>query len=175
MPIYARKPESNFKPAPEGLYQAVCCDVWEPFEEESPFSGKMVDKTRIVWQLEEINPDNGRPYEVSQIYTLSLHSKANLTKHLEAWRGRRFSKEELKEFDLEKLIGVNCQLQIIHNAKEGGEVYANVQAIVPVGKAMTKLRVSEGYVRRKDRSMDGKRHEDHDHAAASAGDDEVPF
>lgn len=174
MAIMARRPQSSFRPPPEGLYQAVCCDVWDPWVDESPFQdGKMVDKTRIVWQLDLSNEDNGRPYEVSQIYTLSLHDKANLTKHLEAWRGRKFTKEEKEGFDLEKLLGANCQIQVVHNVKEGGEVYANVQAIVPIGKGMAKIRVSEGFVRKRDRQAKGEAHEE---PSGAAGDDsEVPF
>jgi len=173
MPIYARKPESNFKPAPEGLHQAVCCDVWDPYEAESGFeAGKMVTKTRIVWQLEVVDEEHGRPYEVSQIYTLSLSEKANLRKMLEAWRGRKFSTEELKGFDLEKLIGANGQVQVVHNAKEGGDVYANVQAVVPIGKNMTKLTVTDGYVRHRDRVSNPQQAQP---TEAAAGDEDLPF
>jgi len=156
MPIIARKNETQYRPAPEGLYQAVCCDVWEPYESEDHFNpGQVVTQTRIVWQLDEVNPDTDRRFEVSQIYRLSLHEKSKLCQHLEAWRGRKFTSEEKRGFDLEKLIGVNCQLQIVHNVKDGGDTYANVQAIVPVGKGMTQLRVSDGYTRKKDRDASG--------------------
>ena len=172
MPIYAREPESKFKPAPEGLHQAVCCDVWEPWTETSPFHGGLVDKTRIVWQIDSEDPENRKRYEVSLIYTLSLHEKAKLCQHLEGWRGKKFTPEEKRGFDVEKLIGVNCQLQVVHNINDDGKTFANVQAVVPLGKGMAKISVSADFVRRKDRSAS----QDAVTAGAHHGDsDDVPF
>ena len=173
MPIYARKPKSNFTPAPEGLHVAVCCDVWEPWTEEKPeqFGGGLVDKTRICWLTEDVHEDTNKPYEVSQIYTLSLHEKAKLCQHLEAWRGRKFSDAEKQGFDVEKLIGVSCQLQVVHKITDGG-TYANVQAVVPLGKGQAKLRVPDDYVRRKDRTA---RQPEQPVEDFQASDNDVPF
>jgi hypothetical protein len=174
MAIYARRKESNFTPAPAGLHVAVCCDVWQPWTEErrEDWGGGLVDKTRIVWLVEEINPKTQKPYEVSQIYTLSLHEKAKLCGHLEAWRGRKFTDEEKRGFDLEKLIGVPCQLQVVHHVKDGGTTYANIQAIVPLSKGQTRLRVPDDYQRRKDRVHTSPSDES---GAFEASDDDVPF
>lgn len=154
MPIIPPKPKSgNWAPAPEGLHLAVCCDVWEPWTEErdAKFGGGLVDKTMVVWLVEEINPATKQPYEVSRIYTFSLHEKATLCQHLEAWRGKKLTEADKEAFDLEKLIGANCQLQVIHNITDKA-TYANIQAIVPAGKNMAKLSIPPGYVRKKDRS-----------------------
>lgn len=174
MGIFARKPKSNFPTAPEGLHPAVCVDVWEPWTEEKPaeFGGGLQDKTRLVWLIEDVNPQSGRPYEVSQIYTLSLHEKAKLCQHLESWRGRRFTDSEKEGFDLEKLIGACCQLQVVHKITDSA-TYANVQAIVPLGKGMTKLRAPDDYVRRKDRNKGNDAGEPAGDFQAS--DDDVPF
>lgn len=193
MPI-AKEPESNYEPAPEGLHQAVCCDVWEQWTEEKreDWGGGLVEKTRICWEIAEVNPKTGRPYDVSQKYTLSLHEKSNLRKHLEAWRGKKFTTAELKGFDLEVLVGVNCQLQVLHNESEG-KVYANIQAIVPLGKTTPKIVVSKEYKRKKVRDAEkakaeaaekghaapsvdesGYDHREAEYAAAEPGDD-VPF
>jgi hypothetical protein len=152
MPIVARKKKSQFEPAPEGLHAAVCVDVWEPWTEERPaeWGGGLMDKTRIVWVIEEENPKTGKPFEVSQMYTFSLHEKSNLSKHLESWRGKKFTNEERLGFDIEKLIGVNCQIQVIHKITDS-DVYANVQTIVPPAKGGPRLLVPEGYQRKKDR------------------------
>lgn len=171
MPIVAKRPESNFTPAPEGLHAAVCCDVVELGTEVNHFNGNLQEKVRLVWQIEEINPETDKPYEASQKYTLSLHEKAKLCQHLEAWRGRKFTQEETEGFDLEKLIGAACQIQVVHNVTDKGKTFANVQAVVPLGKGMTKPRVTDGYVRFKDRKPSqangNGHHEDPD--------DEVPF
>ncbi len=172
MPIIVRKKESNFIPAPEGLHQAVCCDVWEPFMQPNPFQeGSLVESTRIVWQIDFENPETGKPLEVSQMYRLSLHEKSKLCQHLEAWRGRKFTNEEKQGFDLENLLGANCQLQVVHKIADGGTTYANVSAIVPLAKSMEKMRVSDGYVRRKDRPQQQAQPEQ----STEVGDGDVPF
>lgn len=152
MPIFARKKESQFEPAPEGLHLAVCVDVWEPWtaERREDWGGGLVDKTRIVWVIDEENPKTGKPFEVSQIYTLSLHEKANLCKTLESWRGKKFTDQEKLGFDIEKLIGVNCQLSVAHKITDAG-TYANVLSVVQPPKGAKRLLVPEGYVRKKDR------------------------
>ena len=61
----------------------------------------------------------------------------------------------MKQFDLEKLIGANCQLNVVHNAKEidGEQVtFANITSIVPPSKGATRLD-AENYTRRKDRDQ----------------------
>jgi len=148
MPIYARKKESEFSPAPEGLWPAVCVDVVDLGIVQSQFGPQV--KIQIRWQLEERDPKTNRRFLIVQSYTPSLHEKSKLRPLLESWRGKKFSKEELQQFDIEKLLGANCQLQIIHNIKEEGQVYANVQAAVPPAKNAPKLR-PEDYVRVVDR------------------------
>lgn len=174
MPIFARRKENTFDPAPEGLHAAVCVDVWEPWTEQKPeqFGGGLVDKTRIVWLIDEINKNTHRPFEVSQLYTLSLHEKAKLTGHLETWRGRRFTDEEKRGFDLEKLIGVPCQVQVIHKITDSG-LYANVSAVLPLGKGQPRLSIPDGYVRKKDR--DPKPPVSHNGEDFAPSDDDVPF
>lgn len=84
---------------------------------------------------------------VVQRYTLSLHEKSKLRPMLEAWRGRKFTNEELEGFDLERLLGANCQVQVCHNISSDGQVYANVQAVVPAAKGAAKMAVNHGYIR----------------------------
>src|SRR3990167_10646077 len=143
------EPKSSFIPAPEGLHQAVCVDFVDLGIMDTPWGKKA--KCRIVWQIEE-TMDNGERYLVSAMYTASLSEKGALRPLLEAWRGRKFGEKELEGFDSENLIGANAQLQIVHveSKKTKGNWFANVQAIVPLGKGTPKL-VVEGYVRQKNR------------------------
>lgn len=148
MPIIATDNSKPFTPAPEGVDQAVCCDVVDLGMEDGQYGEK--HKVSIRWQTSTLNPDDGRPYLVQRKYTLSLNEKAALRGDLEAWRGRKFTPAELAGFDLEKLIGVNCQLNVLHHTTPDGKVYANVQSIMPLGKGMEKIEVV-GYTRVKDR------------------------
>lgn len=148
MPIYAREPESKYSACPEGLYQAVCVDVIDLGTMATQWGDK--PKCRLVWQIDETD-ETGRRYEVRQMYTLSLSEKSTLRKHLESWRGKKFSPPELRGFDLEKLIGANCQIQIIHNVSDEGRTFANVQAVVPHNpKAPTIMPLD--YLRERDRA-----------------------
>lgn len=169
MAIMAKDTRKEFTPAPEGLHQSVCVDVVDLGLVDGPWGKKL--KVRLVWQLDQVNTETGKRFAVSQQYTLSLNEKATLRHHLEAWRGKKFSAPELQGFDLEKLLGVNGQVQVVHALSDDGRIWANVQAIVPLGKGMTKMR-SEEYTRVKDRT---------DTSAAAAGtngkpaEDDVPF
>jgi hypothetical protein len=167
MAIIARDNRKEWTAAPEGLHQAVCIDVVDLGLVPTPWGDK--SKVRIVWQLSEINPDTGKPFEVRRDFGLSLSEKAHLRGTLEAWRGRKFTKEELDGFDLERLIGANCQVQIIHNLSDEGRTYANVQAVVPPARNLPKLHPQD-YVRVKDRAkVQGNGKEE------ANGSDEVPF
>ncbi len=168
MAIMAKDTRKDWTPAPEGLHQAVCVDVVDLGLVQTAWGEK--HKVRLVWQLEDVNPETTKRFEVRADYGLSLNEKSRLRPTLEAWRGRKFTREELEGFDLEKLVGVNCQVQVVHNITEEGRTYANVQAVVPLGRGMVKLR-ADGYVRMKER-LDKQAAEDE---AASRQEDEVPF
>jgi len=169
MGTIVRAPENKeFTPAPEGMHRAVCVDVLDLWTEERPaeFGGGLVEKTRLVWEIDALM-DDGRAFTVSQFYTASLHEKAKLRQHLESWRGRAFTEQELQGFDLENVVGKPCQLQIIHHTTRQGKTYANVQTIVPVGKGAQPLTSSGDYTRVKDRPKDG--------AGDGCEEDSVPF
>lgn len=143
---------TTFKPAPAGVHQGVCCDVVDMGLLEVTYAGqtKKQHKVRIVWQIEELM-DDGKPYIAQKRYTLSLHEKSNLRLDLQSWRGRPFTDDELRGFDLEKLLGVNCLLGIVH-VNKAGETYANVTAVMPLKKGMPQIVASKDYVRVKDRT-----------------------
>jgi hypothetical protein len=154
MPIMATAGESkSFTPAPAGVHQGVCVDVIDKGILEVVYQGqtKRQHKVSIAWLIEELR-DDGKPYVVFKRYTLSLNEKATLRKDLESWRSRPFTDEETKGFDLERLLGVNCLLNVQHKVS-GDRTYANVVAIMPLAKGMAKFE-RNGYVREKDRTPD---------------------
>jgi hypothetical protein len=133
MPIYAKKKQYEVPPA--GLHPAVCVDVVDLGVVESSFGPQV--KIKIVWQLAEENKKGFR-FLVAQRYTPSLHKKSKLRPILESWRGRPFTPAEEKKFDIESVLGANCQLSITHNITDE-TVYANVSAVVPPAKNAEKL------------------------------------
>lgn len=145
MSITAKKPESNFEIVPAGNHIARCYSMVEIGTEEVEFNGekKKAYKVRITWELPHetkiFNEAKGaQPFSVSKDYTLSMHEKANLRHDLQSWRGKAFTDEEAKAFDITKLIGVPCMLNVIHNvSKANGNTYANIAGVTPVPKGMS--------------------------------------
>lgn len=148
MAIIAREPESSYTPAPEGLHVATCCDVVDLGVADHGYGEKHYVELR--WQLEEPGENGQRP-TVRRRYTNSLSEKASLRKDLEVWRGRKFSREELAGFDLERLRGVGCQVQVTHRVTDQGRTFANVSAVIPLGKGQKNPGIDPGYVRQVER------------------------
>lgn len=159
MPLIVKAPEAQFKTAPEGTYTAVCVDVVDLGMVESQWGAK--HRCRLVWELDELDPDTGAPFMVRQDYTFTLSEKANLYRDLVAWRGRAFTPEELRGFDLESIIGKSCMLQVSHNIGSKGGTFANVSAVTALPKKSKPLEPSGTYVRRATQS--------------AAGSEEAPF
>ena len=108
---------------------------------------KKLPKVRLMVELfgedEEGNPltvevdGEQKPMVVSKTYTASLHAKSNLTKELNAWRGKAFTPEELKGFDTAKLVGAYGLFNITHNmSKDGTKTYANIAGVSPLPSAL---------------------------------------
>lgn len=131
----------EFAPAPEGVHIAACVGVIDlgtrpdTFTDKRTKQEKTADKHSIKLKFElpgVLIPDGeaaGKPFIIWAEYTASLSEKANLRKALTSWRGRAFTEAELEAFDLEKLLGAYCQLQIIHETKKDRK-YANIGAIM---------------------------------------------
>ena len=74
---------------------------------------------------------------ISKDYTLSMHEKSNLRKDLESWRGKGFTQTEAEMFDITKLLGLPCMLNIIHKtSKSSGNTYAAISGITKIPKEM---------------------------------------
>lgn len=150
MPIIATAGDGKvFTPAPEGTHQAVCVDVIDAGMHDNPFQpGKQQHKIDIVWQLNEMR-DDGQRYQAWKRYTLSLNEKAVLRHDLESWRGRPFTADELRGFDVAAVTGANCLINIVHRTSQTnpGRVYGNVASVMPLIKGMPKI-AADGYVRR---------------------------
>jgi hypothetical protein len=146
MSIIAKKPESNFIPAPVGTYAAVCVDVEDFGERDNPFKpGTKQHMIRLSWQLAERMPD-GRPYLVTRLYHLSWHERSTLRQHVEAWIGK-LSPAQLEEFDVETLIGRAFLLSIAHTEKSG-TTFANVDSVLRLPKKMPAPVTDGSYVRK---------------------------
>lgn len=142
MPIKA--PVGNSAPPIDaGSYQATCYGVVSVGtipQPNSQFAPK--PKVMILWELPHERADFGdkknMPRAVSARYTLSLGSKATLRKVLESWRGKAFAESELAQFEIDRLIGANCLINLVHK-ESGDKTFVNVAAVSPLAKGMAKM------------------------------------
>jgi hypothetical protein len=147
MPLYASK--KTFKPAPEGLWDGVCIDVVDKGIVPTEWGPK--HKVQFRWVVNaEPKRNDGKPHMVSMSYPISMDERSNLRKMLELWRGRKFTPEELKKFDLETVLHAPCQIQVAHDTGSDGDPYAFPQVVM---KARNGHRVEapSDYVRECDR------------------------
>jgi hypothetical protein len=105
---------------------------------------KLVDLVRFTWELPTelkcFNQDKGmQPCAISKEMTFSLNEKSNLRAMLNAWRGKALTEEEAKAFDLAKLIGAPCMINLIHQPSKANpeKVYERIAAVLPMMKGMT--------------------------------------
>lgn len=130
---------------PAGNYIARCYQMIEIGTVNESFQGesKTMKKVRIGWELPSetrvFNPEKGeQPMVISQEYTLSMNEKANLRKMLASWRGKDFTEEEAKSFDITKLLGVPCMLNVIHKPSktDASKMYQSISSVSAMPKGM---------------------------------------
>lgn len=120
-------------------YPAVCCMVADIGEQFSEMFGKSSRKVLFVWELSTALIDIGGemvPRTISETYTMSLNEKATLRQRLEGWRGRVFTPDELEGFDLGKVLGQPCLLNIIQAQKKDGTPYSKINGVSRLPKGM---------------------------------------
>lgn len=141
MPLIAKSSgEGNYEPIPAGVHIAICYALYDLGTHYSEKFGNMAHKIILSWELPEERikgEKDGKKFDmpraISKEYTLSLNEKANLRKDLENWRGKKFTEEELAGFDVGKIVGAPCQINVVHTPK-GDKTYSNIGAIMPVPK-----------------------------------------
>lgn len=173
MSYYIREEKKEFSRAPEGLHEAVCSRIVDLGLVDTPFGKK--HQLKFYWQIGEKEPETGRQFTVGRRYTNSFSPKAKLRQDLEVWRGRKFTPEELKGFDLETVIGKPCQVQIAHNVSAEGDTWANIQAIVPAAKGAVRLAVEDDYMGTPPGRVETNGATPAAAASEPTDDDEIPF
>ena len=137
----------NFKRVPAGAYIGRCYSLVDLGTQltTGQFGEKLQHKIRIGWELfgedEEGNPltieidGKEMPLTITKGYTVSLHEKSSLRRDLAAWRGKDFTDEEAKGFDVSKLIGAYCMVNCT-TSESNGKTYTNVAGLTPLPGAL---------------------------------------
>lgn len=137
----------NFKRVPAGVHIGRCYSIIDlgTQHSEGQFGVKMQHKIRIGWELwgEDENGEpltidvdgKAMPMTISKNYTVSLHEKSSLRKDLAAWRGKDFNEDEAKAFNVSKLLGLYCMVNVT-TSETNGKTYSNVAGLTPLPAAL---------------------------------------
>tara|TARA_R110000744_G_scaffold69132_4_gene140428 strand:+ start:17 stop:655 length:639 start_codon:yes stop_codon:yes gene_type:complete len=113
------KAEGNdFETLSAGQHLGVCYRIVdlgtreEQYKENPPKKRTLI---HVTWETQEELMEDGRPFATGRSYTASLNENATFYKDLVTWRGKPFSEEELKGFDVSKMLGVPANIHIEHN------------------------------------------------------------
>lgn len=130
---------SEREPIPPGAHAARCSIVAGIGPQHSPQFGTkpqvilvwdLAGKT-VEWEDDQGNKQTG-PMRLSGFYNLTLGSStrpSNLRKLLEGWRGKPFTADEEKGFQLANVAGAACLLMVAHkNRADGSGVVDYVSA-----------------------------------------------
>ena len=115
----------GFQEVKAGTYSARCIKVVDLGTQQQNFNGEISWKRQVlvIWEIpSELKEGTTDPLTISKFYTLSLHEKSNLGIDLTSWRGRAFTEKEKQGFDITKLLGVPCMLNVITSDKGKSKV-----------------------------------------------------
>jgi len=146
MAIIAKSSGSNYpkQVTPAGSHVARCYGMIEVGTEETEYKGEKKVGHKVIVDFELPletavfrEGEDERPFVISKEYNLSFHEKATLRKDLEAWRGAKFTEAEAESFDITRLVGKACMLNVTHNkSADGTKTYANISSISPIPKGL---------------------------------------
>jgi len=141
MSFFVEDKGGNFERCPPGMHLARCYRIMDLGTQKSEYMGqtKYLHKIMIGWELHGVDESgkpltmfDGRPFAIFKNYTLSWSEKANLRLDLQSWRGKPFSQEEMRKFDLKNVLGAWCMLNVIERQGQNGNTYSNVDSVSPV-------------------------------------------
>lgn len=145
--------EGSFTPVPPGMHLARCYRVVDLGTQKTEWQGQVKHLQKIMIQFEVHGEDDqgkplvtskGEPMSISKNYTLSLAEKATLRKDLQTWRGRDFTADELRGFELKNILGHWAMLSVAKSMGNNGKEYTNIMSVNPVPAAIKKAGLPEG-------------------------------
>ena len=115
-----------------GVHKARCVRAIDLGTQQNDYQGQISWKRQVmlIWEVPSETDNKGEPLTISKFYTLSLNEKANLANDLVSWRGRPFTETEKKGFDISKVVGKPCSINVILNQKGKPKV----STVMPIGK-----------------------------------------
>jgi len=75
---------------------------------------------------------------VSKNFTVTLAEKSTLRKDLQTWRGKDFTADELRGFELKNVLGQWAMISVVET-ENNGNTYTNIANINPVPATIKKI------------------------------------
>jgi len=144
----------SFTPVAPGMHLARCYRIVDLGTQKSEYKGQVKHLQKVMIQFEVHGEDDngnalvtakGEPMSISKNFTLSLSEKATLRIDLQAWRGRDFTADELRGFELKNVLGAWAMITAAKSAGNNGKEYTNIISINPVPVAIKKAGLPEGF------------------------------
>ena len=145
---------STFKPVPPGTHLARCYRIIDlgTQKTEGSFGEKRQPKIMVQFEIhseddqgQALLTDKGEPMSISKNYTLSLSENATLRKDLTSWRGKEFTPQELRGFELKNILGQWAMLSVTRATGNNGKEYTNIIGISGVPAAIKKVGLPQGH------------------------------
>ena len=145
---------NTFFNVPSGMHLARCYRVVDLGTQRSEYLGQIKHLPKVMLQFEVFGESDdgvplitpkGEPLSVTKNFTLSLSEKATLRKDLQTWRGREFTADELRGFELKNILGAWAMLSIVKAVGNNGKDYSNIQAILSVPPQIKKAGLPQGH------------------------------
>jgi hypothetical protein len=144
----------SFTPVSPGMHLARCYRIIDLGTQKSEFKGDIKSLHKVMIQFEVHGEDEsgnplvttkGEPMSISKNFTLSLAEKATLRKDLQTWRGREFTAEELRGFELKNVLGAWAMITAAKALGNNGKEYTNIVSVNPVPAAIKKAGMPAGF------------------------------
>lgn len=113
------KERQSYEQPPGGRHRAICVQFLHLGVIVRGQYGEK-DTIQLIFQLESSDA-RGRRFQLRRKYTNSTHEKSAIVIEVNRWLGKKMTKAEWKAFDVESLVGRNCELTCVQVPMDDGE------------------------------------------------------
>lgn len=142
MPIIAENNYTPRPPLPPGMHIARCyfmVDMGDCTENIPGKGTQIIHKICIGFEFPQLQTMINNQPEIATLrkeFTLSMTKNSKLRPFVEGWRGRAYTDDEAKKFDVAKLVGHSCLINIINGTTKQGKSFDEIGAITPLMNGM---------------------------------------
>ena len=133
--------DEEWPAVPPGIHLARCYGIIDLGTQKTTQLGetKYLNEVMLQFELHDVSEArgplftaNGEPMSISKSFTLSLAKKATLRTDIETWRGREFTPNELRGFQLKRVLGEWALISVVNATDQAGQDCTGIAAIMPV-------------------------------------------